>query len=357
MEQEVKQLMQDFRTIYGWLSDTESKYIYLNRMNYLISGDKKYIDNIVTKYLPDLPIYERFNYQKISTPPPSDNKEIILYGAGAGGEVCLQWFKQNKNFVGFCDRNTEKQRRGFCGYKVMSPEKLFADHKDANIFVSSVDFDDEIVSYLKQNGVDENNIFRLGKYLNREISGVYFDMPFLTYEENEFFVDAGCYDLETTMLLKERCPNLAKVYAFEPDETNYKNCLQKKQLYNLSQVELYNCGTWSEKGLLHFKANSTAASKIVSDGDSSVQVVAIDDVIGNDKVTFIKMDVEGAELQSLKGAKNTIITNKPKLAICIYHKPEDMITIPLYIKSLVNEYKLYVRHLGNAAWETVLYAV
>lgn len=76
-----------------------------------------------------------------------------------------------------------------------------------------------------------------------------------------------------------------------------------------------------------------------------------------DKVTFIKMDVEGSELESLKGAKNTILRDKPKLAICIYHKPEDMVTIPLYIKELVPEYKLYVRHHSNSWAETVLYAV
>lgn len=69
------------------------------------------------------------------------------------------------------------------------------------------------------------------------------------------------------------------------------------------------------------------------------------------------MDVEGAELESLKGASGTIQRYKPKLAICIYHKPEDMTEIPLYIKSLVPEYKLYVRHHSNSIAETVLYAI
>ena len=84
----------------------------------------------------------------------------------------------------------------------------------------------------------------------------------------------------------------------------------------------------------------------------------IDEAIAEgDKVTFIKMDVEGAELESLKGAEKTIRRDKPKLAICIYHKPEDMWTIPLYIKELVPEYKLYIRHHSSGVCETVLYAV
>ena len=77
----------------------------------------------------------------------------------------------------------------------------------------------------------------------------------------------------------------------------------------------------------------------------------------NNRVTFIKMDIEGSELEALKGAQQTIQRDRPKLAICIYHKPEDMTDIPLYIKSLVPEYRLYVRHHSNRCSETVLYAV
>lgn len=69
------------------------------------------------------------------------------------------------------------------------------------------------------------------------------------------------------------------------------------------------------------------------------------------------MDVEGAELESLKGAKKIIQRDKPKMAICIYHKPEDVITLPVYIKELVPEYKFYLRSYSNADNEMVLYAV
>ncbi len=69
------------------------------------------------------------------------------------------------------------------------------------------------------------------------------------------------------------------------------------------------------------------------------------------------MDVEGVELKSLMGAHDTILRDRPKLAVSIYHKYEDMIQIPLYIKSLVPEYRLYVRHYSNNACETVLYAI
>jgi hypothetical protein len=69
------------------------------------------------------------------------------------------------------------------------------------------------------------------------------------------------------------------------------------------------------------------------------------------------MDVQGVELKALNGAVKTIMRDRPKLAICVYHKPEDLFKIPKYIKNLVPEYKLYMRHHAWSLIETVLYAV
>ena len=69
------------------------------------------------------------------------------------------------------------------------------------------------------------------------------------------------------------------------------------------------------------------------------------------------MDVEGAELKSLVGARNTIIKNHPRLAICVYHKISDVYEIPEYILSIVPEYRFFLRHYNATHhWETVLYA-
>lgn len=95
---------------------------------------------------------------------------------------------------------------------------------------------------------------------------------------------------------------------------------------------------------------------ICESAEEVIEVDTIDNIV-EEKVTFIKMDVEGAELEALQGASKTIIKNKPTLAICVYHKREDLITIPQYIKELVPEYKLYLRGHFIYASELVLYAV
>lgn len=91
--------------------------------------------------------------------------------------------------------------------------------------------------------------------------------------------------------------------------------------------------------------------------DSFIEVAAVDDVLWDKDVTFIKMDIEGAELEALKGAGLTIQRCKPKLAICVYHKPEDIWEIPNLILDYYPDYKLYLRHYSLHFGETVLYAV
>jgi len=94
-------------------------------------------------------------------------------------------------------------------------------------------------------------------------------------------------------------------------------------------------------------------------GGMTVPVTTIDAMLAKqnskEKVTLIKMDSEGSELEALEGAKETIQRDKPKLAICIYHKPEDLTEIHLY--RLISEYRLFVRHHSNSWGETVCYAV
>lgn len=96
-------------------------------------------------------------------------------------------------------------------------------------------------------------------------------------------------------------------------------------------------------------------------GHSKIAVDSLDHVLADKEEkeypTFIKIDIEGAELNALQGAQHTITLKKPKLAISIYHKPEDIIELIVYLKNLVPEYKFYLRHYTNKTYDTVLYAI
>lgn len=121
------------------------------------------------------------------------------------------------------------------------------------------------------------------------------------------------------------------------------------------RYKLINKGLWSHRDKLKFK--SAGCGSAFSDlGDSIVEVDNIDS-LKDITPTFIKMDVEGSEYQALVGAKNTIRRSHPRLAICVYHKLEDIWEIPLLIQSIDPDYVFYLRHYSFADNETVLYAI
>ncbi len=99
-----------------------------------------------------------------------------------------------------------------------------------------------------------------------------------------------------------------------------------------------------------------SSSRISEIADISIQVDSIDRVI-QEPVTCIKMDIEGAEYQGILGAKEMISRFKPKLAVCVYHKPEDIWELPQLIHRINSEYEFYLRHYSFGDVETVLYAL
>lgn len=354
---QISKIIYDFRKIYGWLEDEESKDIYLNRLNFLLTGEYRYMRYIVDRYVPDLAVLNDTEVPNLLARIPKD-RPFILYGVGEGARATFHYFENDKRLKCFCDSDEKKQKNGFRGYTVMKPEELF-EERESSIIITSTKYFMEIKQFLMKNGIAENRIFSIGPYIFVAQEEQYFNPDFMTFEKEEIFLDVGCCNLSSSIRLKGHCKTLKRVYAFEPDPHNYNICEKTAGLhFKDGVVKIIRKGTWSENKTVSFDASSDGTSHVSESGGTSIEVVAIDDAIApGEKVTFIKMDVEGAELESLKGARHTIWRCKPKLAICIYHKASDMYEIPLYIKELVPEYKLYVRHHSNGASETGLYAM
>ena len=122
-------------------------------------------------------------------------------------------------------------------------------------------------------------------------------------------------------------------------------------------IAAYKLGTYCRKDTLHFSDGMDTGSCIQSSGGTVIEVDSIDNIVNGGEVTYIKMDIEGAELDTLKGARNTIMKYRPKLAVCVYHKMDDLLTIPDYILSLHSDYRLYLRNYSKNGREAVLYAL
>ena len=188
------------------------------------------------------------------------------------------------------------------------------------------------------------------------VSPQYFVPDIIGPLKDEVFIDGGAYIGDTiASLYRERGKCWRKIYAWEPDEENRKILNGGGICYK--DVEIIPFGLWNERCELKFLGKKGDWSRVSERGTEVVSVDTIDHVCASDKVTFIKMDIEGSELKALQGAADVIRRDKPKLAISIYHKPKDYFEIPFFVKELVPEYRLYIRHHKMSYVDTVLYAV
>lgn len=127
---------------------------------------------------------------------------------------------------------------------------------------------------------------------------------------------------------------------------------------------MYNIGIWdkTEKGYCAYFGESDG-TQIISDAATNqnaqqCQLDALDHVLEGKRISVLKLDIEGAEINGLNGAKNIITRQKPKLAICLYHRPEDLWEIPGRIHEMNPAYKMIIKHHSMANFtDTVLYAV
>lgn len=185
----------------------------------------------------------------------------------------------------------------------------------------------------------------------------YFVPEIVQLDENEDFVDVGAYDGDTvTGFLSAAKGKFHAIHALELDKNNFGKLIQTiPTLPQHERIHAYNVGAWHEKARLAFKTEETSSR--LGNGDAMADVMPLDELLHGLPVSFIKMDIEGAEPQALQGAQAIIRNQRPKLAICVYHHISHLWEIPAYIRQLSPDYKLYLRHHTNLEYETVCYAI
>jgi len=180
-------------------------------------------------------------------------------------------------------------------------------------------------------------------------------------QPGEIIIDAGGFQGGTAIWFADKIGELGQVHSFEPLESNYLKMKENIHRNHLEQIiTAINEGLWNINTDLFITDHLSASYCSADHGDLKIKVTTLDTYVQAKKlerVNFIKMDIEGSELNALKGASETIIKFKPKLAISIYHLPGDIYEIPFFIKSLVPEYQLYLSHKFKGWNETVLFAV
>lgn len=178
----------------------------------------------------------------------------------------------------------------------------------------------------------------------------------------DIVIDAGAYYGETAFWFLKYIGSDGKVYAFEPSDSNFRSLKENIENNKVKNIEPIKMGLGSEEREL-FLFNAESSSHLVDANlinASKIKITTIDKFVEEHKlknVSFIKMDVEGSEIDALVGAKETITQYKPKLAISVYHKGDDMIKIPMYLKSIVPAYKFFLRHNKYSWAETILYTI
>ncbi len=335
------------------------------------------------------------------------NSNLVLFGAGRSGSCAYEEIKKQYLIYRFCDNN-EKAWGGYCeGVLVIPPKQLKTIEPVFVIltvtgqacFSIKKQLDDMEISYitymeyiliqnyekfewvyhqLEDECSKKTYLYILLSYLTSDmtylkkifVKNQYFEIPeFYMLSSDEVFVDCGAYTGDTLeQYINIKAGTFKKIYSFEPTEKMVhalqirKDRLVKEWALEAEQIII-------EKKMLAEKSGIRYFMESVQDGKQNrmgkeeqieskpIPAVSLDEYFAdkNEKPTFIKADIEGSEIELLKGAKKIITEKKPLLAICIYHRAEDFYEIPRLLKQFCPEYKMSIRHHMPNYYETVLY--
>jgi FkbM family methyltransferase len=180
----------------------------------------------------------------------------------------------------------------------------------------------------------------------------------IKYSDDEVYIDAGAFDGDSIRLFIERVDGrFERIIGFEPDARTYARL--RANFTDDPRIETVNKGLHRRAAVLRFENAGTRGSAItgVSATGVEIPVVGLDEVLNGGRVSFLKMNIEGAELEALKGARNAIAEWQPKLAISAYHRPTDLWQVPFLIRELRPDYRMYLRQHDGGVIETVVYGL
>ncbi len=354
---ENKMIFTDTRRIYDHLQDEVSRKLFAARLNVSATGEARYLTMLPAEYRNLSADIEQFRMKLLS----NDVKKTVIFGAGFNGITIAQQIHM-ESLIAFIDSNRGGQIETSTNLPIFSLDDYIQRYGtgDTRFIISVSDryAAGEMYGQLIQKEVDSKKIIMIPSDYRNNVSQ-YFDL--FVPEEHETFVDCGCFDAGTAFRFAGWCgtKEYDKIWCFEPDRVSYE--ISSKACARLTNCYIYPYGISDRKGTAMFASDGKENSKIVSQSEKKtgdmIETIALDEFLRGERITFIKMDIEGAERDALKGAEQIIKAQKPKLAISIYHKPDDIVAIPSLILEMRMDYKFYIRHYSLLTNETILYAI
>lgn len=217
---------------------------------------------------------------------------------------------------------------------------LFADQESREVFNRVMEF-------------RLNANLRAMRFFDYTADQQYFE-PFVNFSKGEVFIDGGGFDGYTTEEFIKRCPQYGAVHFFEPTESTLNNARDKLQAH--ANIHYHPVGLYDSQQTLSFDASAGSACRISETGSVKIHVDALDNRV-TESVSFIKLDLEGAEPKALEGMKWHIQEDHPKLAVAVYHDPDHFWQVPEIVLGVRNDYKVYLRHYTEGWTETVMFFI
>jgi FkbM family methyltransferase len=204
---------------------------------------------------------------------------------------------------------------------------------------------------------DRQMQLRMGDVSGQVIdSGVqYFPERVFQLSRREVFVDCGAYDGDTIVEFRRATgDHFSRIIAFEPDPKNF--AALSSAVNGDSRITLQPYATGARRKTVRFILSGTG-SRVSSAGTCEVQTISLDEALGGFEPTYMKFDIEGSELEALEGGRETIARHRPKMAVCLYHAPDHLWTIPLRLNELLPDSRFTLRTYCGDGWDCVCYCV
>jgi len=351
----------------------------------------------------------RRNYQQEILKLTETHRYVVFYGCGAIlSSIVDTWLEYVGRPIDYCcDSDPAKWGKSFCGARCLSPQELIEIKHECVVFVTVGKFR-PVFDFLKYEGFpavsliykydlvasafldaqddqevagqlclaralfsDEKSHQVFDTILKRVLGGdanidlmpsicdslQYFAQDVVKVSEDECYVDIGAYDGDTIgYFINAVKGRFESIHAFELDPINFRQLeTNVRNMHGSDRIKIFNFGIWDHECDINFSVGKSQST--VGVGACSAHVVPLDSILAGQRVSFIKMDIEGAEPNALRGGEAVISTQKPKLAVCVYHHVSHLWEIPIYISKILPKHKLFLRHYTNLEYETVCYAI